>query len=124
VSPSNTVAWADAYRHTKWHLDLSSHLATTDMGRKLGALPLWGGGGGSPSNTMWPGTRPTCMPSFIFIHLTVWPQYTNVRDKQTDRQTDNRPTEYGEPFYKRSPKNQGRAGFLAHPVDRKSVQWA
>jgi len=28
------------------------------------------------------------MPSFILIHPTVWPQYTNVADRQTDRQTD------------------------------------
>jgi len=27
-----TVAWAEAYLHTKWHLDPSSHLAATDMG--------------------------------------------------------------------------------------------
>jgi len=27
-----------------WH-----HLATTGMGRKLGAVPLWGGGAGPPS---------------------------------------------------------------------------
>ena len=39
----------------------------------------------SLSNTMWPGPRPTCMPSFILIHPTVWPQYTNVTDRQTDR---------------------------------------
>jgi len=45
---------------------------------------------GSPSNTMWPGTRPTCMPSFILIRQTVWPQYTNVTDEQTG-QTDNGP---------------------------------
>jgi len=48
-----------------------------------------GGGGGSPSNTTWPGTRPTCMPSFILIHPTVWLQYTNVTDR-TDRQTTDR----------------------------------
>jgi len=35
-SPSNTVAWAEAYLHTKWYRDLCSHLAATDMGRKLG----------------------------------------------------------------------------------------
>jgi len=59
------------------------------MGQKLGALPpFWGGGAGSPSNTMWPGLRPTCTPSFIFIHPTVWPQYTNVADRQERRQTN------------------------------------
>ena len=66
------------------------------MGRKLGAVPLLGGAG-SQSNTMWPGPRPTCVPCFIFIHPTVWPQYTNVADRQ-DR-TDNGPIVYGEPFY-------------------------
>jgi len=36
---------ADAYHRTKWHLDPSSRLATTNMGRKLGGavLPFWGG---------------------------------------------------------------------------------
>jgi len=61
----------------KWHLDPSSHLATRDMGRKLGA-----GGAKSPSNIIWPGPRPACMPSFVLIHPTVWPQYTNVTDRQ------------------------------------------
>ena len=43
-SPSNKVAWAEAYLHTKWHLDASSRLATIKMGRKLGLLPhFWGG---------------------------------------------------------------------------------
>ena len=42
-------------------------------------------GAGSLANTMWPGPRPTCMPSFILIHINVWPQYTNVTDR-TDRQ--------------------------------------
>jgi len=38
---------------------------------------------------MWPGRRPITVPSFILIHPTVWPQYTNVTDRQ-DRtgQTD------------------------------------
>ena len=36
---------------------------------------------------MWPGLRRTCVPSFILIRLTVWPQCTNVADRQdrTDR---------------------------------------
>ena len=60
-------------------------------GRKLGVPPGFGGeGAGSPSNTMWPGPMPTCMPSFILIHPTVWPSYTNVTGRtrqagQTDR---------------------------------------
>jgi len=39
----HNVAWAEAYLHTKWHLDHpSSRLVTTDMGGKLGAdVPLF-----------------------------------------------------------------------------------
>jgi len=55
-------------------------------GPKIGGCDSLGRGAGSPSNTMWRGPRPTCMPSFILIRPTVWPQYTNVTDKQTDRQ--------------------------------------
>ena len=68
--------------------------------------PFWGGGSGSPCNTMWPGPRPTCMPSFILIHPTVWPQY-NTPTSQTgqDRQTDRQRTESIRGlFYKWSPK--------------------
>ena len=113
--------------------EMGDCLATTDISKKLGAVPLWGDelgphatqcglgrglppyqvasgsiqpfgnnrhgpkiggcaplgeGTGSPSNTMWPGLRPTRMPSFILIRPTIWPQYTNVADRQTDRQTD------------------------------------
>jgi len=48
-------------------------------------IVVYMGGAGSPSNTMWSRSRPTSMP--ILIHPTVWPQYTNVTDRQTDRQT-------------------------------------
>jgi len=37
------------------------------------------------------------MPRFILIHPTVWPQYTNVTDRQTG-QTENGLIAYGEPF--------------------------
>jgi len=50
-----------------------------NMGRKFRVA-------GSPCNTMWKGLRPTCLPSFILIRPTVWPQFTNVTDRQTDRQ--------------------------------------
>jgi len=33
---------AKAYLRIKWHLDSSSHFTTTDMGRKLGAVLLFG----------------------------------------------------------------------------------
>jgi len=48
----------------------------------VGAVPLSVGLAGYPSNTVWPGTRPTGVPSDILIHLTVWPQYTNVTNRQ------------------------------------------
>ena len=51
-------------------------------GPKIGGCAPLGRG----ANTMWPGPRPSCMPSFIFIRPTVWPQCTNVTDRQTDRQ--------------------------------------
>jgi len=38
------VAWAEANLRTKWHLDPSSHLATTDMGRNWRGLCPFGGG--------------------------------------------------------------------------------
>jgi len=44
VAIQHTVAWAEAYLHTKWHPDAYSHFATIDMGQKLGeAVSLWGG---------------------------------------------------------------------------------
>jgi len=63
--------------------EMGDSLATIDMDRKKGAAVPLSGGAGSPSNTMWPGPRPTSMPSFILVHPTVWPQYTNVTDMQT-----------------------------------------
>jgi len=65
------------------------HLAATDMGRKLGGCAPLGRGAGSSHNTMWPGPRPTCMPSFILIRPTVWPQCTNVTDRdRTGQRSD------------------------------------
>jgi len=84
------VAWAEAYLHTKWHLDSYCHIAiwsqriwAENCGR--GLCPFRGGGAGSPSNTLWPGPRPTYTPSFILIHPSVWPQCTDVTDR-TDKQ--------------------------------------
>jgi len=48
-------------------------------------VPFSVAGAGSPSKTMLLGPRPTSVPSDILIHPTVWPQYTNVTDRQTDR---------------------------------------
>jgi len=55
--------------------EMGDHLATIDMGRKVG-MGCCGGRWvptGSPSNTMWPGQKPTSLPSGILIHPTVWP---------------------------------------------------
>jgi len=62
------------YRVASWILYPSSHLTTTDVGRKLGGCASMGKGELGPHLTMWPRPRPTCMPSFISIHPTVWPQ--------------------------------------------------
>ena len=40
VSIEHKVPLDEAYLHTKWHLNPSSHLATTDISRKLGAAPF------------------------------------------------------------------------------------
>jgi len=71
----HSVALAESYFHTKlkWHLDPSSRLATTDMGRKWAAVPL-GVGDGSAFNTMLPGPRITFVPSSILVHPAVWSQ--------------------------------------------------
>jgi len=57
---------------TKWHLDPpfghNRHLP-----KIVGLCPF---GGGSPSNTMWPGPRPTSTSSGVMIHPAVWPQQT------------------------------------------------
>ena len=53
--PICNLALAEAHLRTKWHLDLPSRLATTNMGRKLGGSTLLGNG--SPFNTMSPGRR-------------------------------------------------------------------
>ena len=74
------------------------------MGQKLGGCAPLGRGAGSPSNTMWPGSRPTCMPSFILIRPTVWSQCTNVTDRQdrTGQRCDSiRRTVFGRLFAKR-----------------------
>jgi len=58
---------------------MGNRLATIDMGRKLGAMPLWGGAG-SPSNTVLHGPRSTSLPSGILIHPAVWPQQARVEN--------------------------------------------
>ena len=106
-SPSNTVARGRGLPPYQVASRSIQPFGRNGYGPKIGGLcPFGGGGAGSPSNTMWPGPMPTCMPSFILIRQTVWPQYTNVSDRQTDRQDRQRSDSIGEPFYKRSPKKQ------------------
>jgi len=50
---------------------MGDRLATIDMNRKVGGLCPFLGGAGSPSNTVWPGPRPTSVPSGILINPTV-----------------------------------------------------
>ena len=59
--PFNNIAWAEAYFRTKWYPDASSRLARIDMGRMFFFRR---GGTGFPSSTMWPGLRPTQVPSW------------------------------------------------------------
>ena len=56
-------------------------------GPKIGGCAPWGGGAEFPSNTLWPGSRPICVPNFILIRPTIWQQCTNVTDRtgQSDR---------------------------------------
>jgi len=51
-------------------------LATIGMGRKWGGPDVggWVPTAWSPSNTMWPGPRPTTLLSGILIHPTLWPR--------------------------------------------------
>jgi len=76
------------------------------------AVSLTMGGGGSLSNIMWSGPRPTSVPSGILIHPAVWPQYTNVTDK-----TDNGLIAQGELFYKQSRKNEETASIILPMYD-------
>jgi len=129
------VAWAKAYLITKWHLDPSSRLTTTDIGQNWGLCPFWGREQGprlaqcrlgrclppyqvaswsiQPFRhnrhepklgglcSFWGGgrvLRPCQVSSFIQSFAD------NTSTLQTDRQ-DNGPIAWGEPFYKRSPKN-------------------
>ena len=86
--------------------EMGDRLATVVVGRKVGGgLLRHVQGSWVPSNTNWPGPRPTSVPSGILIHPTVWPQYTNAT-RQTGRQTNNGPIAHGEPYCKSRPKTK------------------
>ena len=49
MSPSNKLAWAEAYHHAKYQLHPSSRLVTINMGQKFGgSAPLLGRGQQDP----------------------------------------------------------------------------
>jgi len=55
------------------------------MGRKVGAAVPYSVGELRPHITVSPGPRHTItVPSGILIRPTVWPQYTNVTDRQPE----------------------------------------
>jgi len=80
------------------HSEMTGH---NGHGPKMveGLCPFFGEGAGSPFNTISMGLKPTCMPGFILICPTIWPQYTNVTDR-----TDYGPIAYGERFTNGRPK--------------------
>ena len=54
--------------------EMGDRLATIDRKEVGGVAVTLSGGGGSPSNTMWPARRPTSVPSGILIYSAVWPK--------------------------------------------------
>jgi len=67
------------YQVASWSIQPLGH--NRHGSKSLGAaVCLFWGGAGSPSNTLWPGPRPTATPTWI--HPSIWPQYTNVTDRQ------------------------------------------
>ena len=91
VRIKHKVAWAEGYLHIKWHVDpcIWQHI----WAENWGLCPVGGGGAESPSNTMWPEPRPTCVPCFILNRPTVGhraPTSQTDRINRTDRQTERR----------------------------------
>ena len=79
ASRSNRSSWT-----TKCHLDPSSRLAKVRGPEKWGATaPPFFGGDGSPSNTISPGPRPTCIASAILIQPAVWPRHAYLHAKSS-----------------------------------------
>jgi len=103
--------------------EMGDRLATIYMCRKVGGCCAPFGWAGSPSNTMWPGPRPTSIPRGIPMHPTVWPQYTNVTDRRTG-QADNDSIAWGEPFYKRSSKEWWKRSRCCLVCELGWAQWS
>jgi len=67
-----------SYQVASWSIQPFGH---NTHGPKIGGVhPFWGGGAGSPSNTMSLGLRPTSTPSGILIYRAIWPQQVWVEN--------------------------------------------
>jgi len=66
---------------------------------------------------MLPGLRPNCVPSFILIYLAVWPQYTNITDRQ-DRPTGQRSDSIGLTVLQTVVQ---KLNFFGHPGGRSNL---
>ena len=88
VPIKHNVAWAEAYLHTKWHLDASSRLATIERAENWGIWPFLGR-----------------VPPFGGQRLaTIHQRYgQSGHDRHTGEEDSL--IAYSEPFHKRSPKN-------------------
>ena len=81
----SVLCWMSIYEYLIYNkssavAEMGNHLATIDMGQKWGGadVALSVGGAVSPFNSVaW---------AEAYLHPAVWPQYTNVTDRQ-DRQT-------------------------------------
>ena len=62
------------------------------------------------------------MPSFILIHPTIWPQYTNVTDR-TDRQRDRQRTDsIGRTVLQTVAQNKQRNEYIQYYNENSSYQ--
>ena len=99
VPIQHNVPWAEAYLHTKWKLDPSSHLATR-YGPKIE-------GSASGEEELGPHLMQFGQgraEAYLHAMFPLDPSDHVVTMHQRHRQ-DNGPVAQGEPFYKRSPKN-------------------
>ena len=77
------------YLHNKWHLDPSSRLPTTDIGRKLGACPF---GRGSWVHHLTQCGQGRGLPPRQVSSWSIQPRLVTIHQRyRQDRQTDNGP---------------------------------
>jgi len=70
--PHPHMTITEVYLLTKWHLDPSRHLATIDMGQKLGTVPPFFGWGLVSHLTQSPGPRTTSIPINDLLIARCW----------------------------------------------------